>query len=78
MIGVEKIFRIYPDPAATAEDTIQVDRRVDAFLEKVFQQYSLYFSSRIDKDPDSPYVTFGNLREDGQYDDLTILGIKRL
>jgi serine phosphatase RsbU (regulator of sigma subunit) len=78
MVSVEKIFRIYPDPAAAPEDTVRVDRRIDAFLDKHFVQYSLYFTNRIDRDEDSPYVSFGNLKEDSQYDDLTILGIKIL
>ena len=78
MISVDKVFRVYADPSATEEDTINMDRRVDAFLEQHFVQYGLFFSHRVDKDPDSPYVSFGYLKEDSQYDDLTILGIRML
>ena len=81
LVSVEKVFRIYRDPAATAKDTVLVDQRVDAFLERHFDQYRLYCSDkRENPDPqhDNPgYLLYGGLREDEQYDDLTILGIRR-
>ncbi|MEW5814544.1 MAG: PP2C family serine/threonine-protein phosphatase, partial [Spirochaetota bacterium] len=78
MVSVEKIFRIYPDPSATGENKIIVDRKVDEFLKAHFDQYRDYFSHLLDGGPVTEYVHFSHLKEDEQYDDLTILGIKKL
>ncbi|WP_455383443.1 SpoIIE family protein phosphatase, partial [Salinispira pacifica] len=77
LISVEKIFRIYPDPRATADDRIEVDRRVDQFLRACFKQYDRYFHSPVDGSAESEYISFSRLREDEQYDDLTIVGIRK-
>jgi hypothetical protein len=81
LIAVEKVFRLYRDPAATAKDSVLVDEKVDAFLKAHFDQYRLYCSDvRPNPDPqsDNPgYLLYGGIKEDEQYDDLTILGIRR-
>ncbi len=78
LISVEKMFRIYPDPRATEEDRITVDSKVDQFLKKCFKQYDRYFPEPLEKNPDTAeYLTFVRLREDEQYDDLTIVGIRK-
>ncbi|MBL8965372.1 MAG: SpoIIE family protein phosphatase, partial [Spirochaetaceae bacterium] len=73
LIAVEKIYRMYPDPHATDNDVILVDQKVDAFLEKHFDQYRLYCGKkRPNSDPDHPeYLLYAGVREDDQYDDLT-------
>ncbi len=77
LISVEKIFRIYPDPRATGDDRIVVDKRVDKFLKSCFKQYERYFHSRVESVENGEYITFSGLREDEQYDDLTIVGIRK-
>jgi hypothetical protein len=77
LISVEKIFRFYYDPKATEENRVPVDRIVDVFLREYFLQYRDYCAF-IQKHPDNPeYMYYTNVMEDEQYDDLTILGIKR-
>ncbi len=77
MVAVEKIFRIYPDPSATAEDKVVVDKVIDTFLQEHFEQYQLYFSHPRESD-DEDQVVFTHLKEDEQYDDLTVLGVRKL
>jgi len=79
LIAVEKVYRMYPDPDAGESDVVLADRKVDAFLEKHFDQYRLYCSRKRDNpDPEHPeYVLYAGIREDEQYDDLTVLGIRR-
>lgn len=77
LISVEKIFRIYPDPRATTDDRVLVDRKVDQFLKTCFRQYAQYFQHRVEGTEGGEYVTYARLREDEQYDDLTIVGIRK-
>jgi serine phosphatase RsbU (regulator of sigma subunit) len=81
LVAVEKVFRMYKDPATTEKDTILVDEKIDAFLEKHFDQYRLYCASKapyVDSSKENPgYLLYRGLKEDSQYDDLTILGIRR-
>ena len=77
LVAVEKIFRLVPDPTATKEDRIKVDVQIDAFLKQHFVEYSRYFH---DPQPDpqfNEYVVFSYLKEDDQFDDLTLLAIRR-
>ena len=76
-VAVERIFRIYPDPAAGTEDRVLIDKTIVAFLEKHFEQFRDYFSNRLPGKEEEQYVTFTHLKEDDQYDDLTILGISK-
>ncbi len=77
MVAVEKIFRIYPDDSAGPMDRIRIDSKINAFLEKHFMQYKVYFKNPVDNTGEDNYVVFSNLKEDSQYDDLTVLGINR-
>jgi serine phosphatase RsbU (regulator of sigma subunit) len=81
LIAVEKVFRMYPDPQADKKDFVLVDAKVDAFLEKHFDQYRLYCKNKStyqDAQNENPgYMQYSGIREDDQYDDLTILAIKR-
>ena len=43
MVSVERIFRIIPDPTATADNRIVVDSKVNEFLKQHFDQYRRYF-----------------------------------
>lgn len=90
-LAVGKVFSIY-DWNAGEEHSILVDRRIDAFLRRFFDQYDLVFRNRekveirtgrqdaegrdiVIEDPN--YVRFRGIREDEQYDDLSIAAIRR-
>jgi serine phosphatase RsbU (regulator of sigma subunit)/type II secretory pathway pseudopilin PulG len=77
LVAVEKVFRIYPDPAADKNDRVQVDRKIHDFLKEHFRQYSLYFRDPIESEAYPEYLWFPYLKEDVQYDDLTVLGIHK-
>ncbi|MCF7914690.1 MAG: SpoIIE family protein phosphatase [Spirochaetaceae bacterium] len=78
MVSVEKVFRMYPDPSAGANDVVVVDRKIDEFLQAHFLQYENYFHHPIEGQTDQEeYVRFSHIKEDQQYDDLTVLGIRK-
>lgn len=77
LTAVEKVFRLNPDPTAGPEDEIVVDRKVDAFLREHFLQYDRYFRHRVEYDESAEYIHYTHLKEDEQYDDLTILAIRK-
>jgi hypothetical protein len=77
MVSVEKVFRIYPDSEATMEDRVSVEKNIDAFLKKYFKQFDRYFHSPIHSEEEQPVAVYGRLKEDEQYDDLTILAIRK-
>ena len=54
-----------------------IENQIDEFLQSHFDQYSLYFANRIEREDQADSITFTHLREDSQYDDLTILGIRK-
>ncbi len=77
LVSVEKIFRMYRDSAAGDFDRVQVDRKVDTFLSAHFRQYEAYCSRHKDHPSYPEYMYYTGIREDAQYDDLTILGIRK-
>ncbi|MDR3192812.1 MAG: SpoIIE family protein phosphatase [Treponema sp.] len=77
LVSVEKIFRCYRDPKADDTSRILVDKKVDAFLKAHFLQYRNYCSRSREVPGNDAYMYYTYMKEDEQYDDLTILGIKR-
>ena len=77
LAAVEKLFRIYPDPSAGPDDRVQVDKKIDDFLREHFQGYERYFHHPLPEDEKSEYRVFSHIKEDEQYDDLTILAIRK-
>jgi serine phosphatase RsbU (regulator of sigma subunit)/BMFP domain-containing protein YqiC len=77
MVSVEKMFRCYKDPKADDDSRILVDKKIDEFLKKHFLQYRDYCSDTREYPGNEAYMYYTHVREDEQYDDLTILGIKR-
>ncbi len=77
LVSVEKVFRMYRDPKATEFNRVQVDRKVDLFLNKYFMQYGTYCGRRKDHSDYPEYMYYTHLKEDDQYDDLTILGVRK-
>ncbi len=77
LMAVEKMFRIYQYPDASQNDVVFVDKMIDKFLKGHFIQYDVFFGNPLEVDEDSNYIRFSHLKEDSQYDDLTIIGIKK-
>ena len=77
LVSVEKVFRMYADRSTTDFDRVQVDRKIDGFLSRHFRQYGLYCSSRRDHPELGEYLYYTRIREDDQYDDLTILAVRK-
>jgi serine phosphatase RsbU (regulator of sigma subunit) len=77
MVGVEKIFRMYKNPSAGEDARVLVDKKVDEYLRQHFRQYRDYCYDTKENPGNDAYLYYTNVKEDEQYDDLTILGIKR-
>lgn len=77
LISVEKVFRMYKDNSAQSFDCVQIDKKIDAFLRKYFLQYDIYCSEKEPHPIYDEYFYYKQVKEDIQYDDLTILGIAR-
>lgn len=78
MVSVEKMFRCYKPTNATEGYRVVVDKKVDEFLKNHFLQYRRYcaYTKELPENDES-YMYYTHVKEDEQYDDLTILGIKR-
>ncbi|HEC61248.1 MAG TPA: hypothetical protein ENI27_03225 [bacterium] len=77
MVAVEKVFRIYTHSRLGAEDKVLVDKKIVEFLKKHFEQFDSYFGHPLEVGERDMTVTFTHLKEDEQYDDLTILAIRK-
>jgi len=77
MVSVEKMFRCYKPVKAGEDSRVLVDKKVDEFLKNHFLQYRRYCSHTREYPENSAYMYYTHVMEDEQYDDLTILGIKR-
>jgi len=77
MVSVEKMFRCYKPADAGEDSRVLVDKKVDEFLKKHFLQYRRYCANTREYPENPAYMYYTHIREDEQYDDLTILGIKR-
>ncbi|HVO38873.1 MAG TPA: SpoIIE family protein phosphatase [Spirochaetia bacterium] len=77
LVAVEKVFRLRAEPGAAEGNRVVVDAKVEAFLREHFVQYQRYFSHKIDGQQNPASLTFTHLKEDEQYDDLTMLVIRR-
>jgi hypothetical protein len=77
MVAVEKVFRLIPDPKSGPEDRIQLDNKIDDFLKKHFEQYREYFRFSQSNDDYPEYTWYTHLKEDEQFDDLTILAVRK-
>ncbi|MCQ2982163.1 MAG: SpoIIE family protein phosphatase [Treponemataceae bacterium] len=77
LVSVEKIFRMYKKPGLQETDRVQVDSLVDEFLNEHFLQYNDYCAYRKDHPQFAEYKYYTHMTEDDQYDDLTLLALKR-
>jgi serine phosphatase RsbU (regulator of sigma subunit) len=77
LVSVEKMFRCYKDPLAGEDSRVLVDKKIDAFLKAHFLEYWDYCADTREYPGNDAYMYYTHVREDEQYDDLTILGVKR-
>ena len=80
IVAAERIFRLVPDPSAGPDDRVEVDRVVIEFLRAHFVRFSHYFSHPVVNDSEdgkNQYLTFSHLKEDPQFDDITMLVARR-
>jgi len=77
LVSVEQIFRCYKNPKAGEDSRFLIDKKVDEFLKNHFLQYIYYCSHTKEYRENEAYMYYTHVEEDEQYDDLTILGIKR-
>jgi len=77
MVSVEKMFRCYKPANAGEESRVLVDKKVDEFLKGHFLQYRKYCLHTREFPENPAYMYYTHVKEDEQYDDLTILGIIR-
>ena len=77
LISLEKIFRIYKNPKAEDTAFVKTDKLIDQYLKRYFLQYGEYCLISRESTVNNAYLDYTNLEEDEQYDDLTVMGIKR-
>jgi serine phosphatase RsbU (regulator of sigma subunit) len=81
LVSAEKMFRVFRRPGAhrggDEASKVLVDRTVDTFLRKHFRHYQTYCSRTKDYSENPGYMYYTGINEDPQYDDITILGIRR-
>ncbi len=77
LLAIERIYRLYNDPGAGTGDRISVDKNIVKFMKEHFVEYDRYFSKQLEDIEDSQYSIFTHSKEDEQFDDLTILAIRR-
>lgn len=77
VMGLDKMFRIYRDSTTDENARIKVDRNIVEILRKHYVQFGDYFSHPVDDDGKSLQITFSHLREDDQFDDLTMLMVRK-
>ncbi|MGA2378953.1 MAG: SpoIIE family protein phosphatase [Spirochaetia bacterium] len=77
LVAVEKIYSMVPDPRLGEESKVKMEAKVADFLKEHFLQYQRYFSHHVEGEKTTEYVTFTHAMEDEQYDDLTILVLRR-
>jgi len=82
LVAVEKLFRCCYNPVPSKDSLSKnrhalADRKLDAFLSAHFLEYTKYCAQTCAYPDNDLYIYYKHLREDEQYDDLTILGVKR-
>jgi hypothetical protein len=65
---------MYKVPDAADDIRVLVDSKVNSFLRDYFLDYRLYCKP-LDHPENPMYVYYAGMKEDEQYDDLTILGL---
>ncbi|MCK5674949.1 MAG: SpoIIE family protein phosphatase [Spirochaetales bacterium] len=77
LLAIERVYRLYKDPSAGAGDTISVDGNIMEFMKEHFMEFDLFFSNQLDIAEGEHSLMFSHAKEDEQFDDLTILALRR-
>ncbi|MBO4321147.1 MAG: SpoIIE family protein phosphatase, partial [Treponema sp.] len=77
LVSIEKVFRMYRSKNTTQENTVLVDVKIDEFLKQHFVEYSVYCLNHKEIENDKTHILYCGLMEDPQYDDLTLIAIKK-
>jgi serine phosphatase RsbU (regulator of sigma subunit) len=77
LVCVEKVFRLYRDTLTGSKDRVHLETKVDEFLKRHFRQYDALFDHRVDDGKQGGADVFSHLKEEPQYDDLTLLVVRR-
>ena len=83
IVAAEHIFRLCPAThadgyASTEKDkSVYLDKDVLAFIADTFSQFPLFFGHEITQKSDSSHKRYSNLLEEDQYDDITIVALRK-
>lgn len=77
LVSIEKIFRLYKPNNTIHSDRVKVDKNIDNFLRQHFVQYPSFCSDREEIENLSSHIYWCGVKEDPQYDDLTLIAIKK-
>lgn len=77
LVSIEKMFRVYRSPNPTPHDKVKVDKKIDDFLRMHFKQYGTFCGSRSPVEGDDNFIYYNGILEDPQYDDLTLIALKK-
>ena len=77
LVSVEKVFRMYRRKNPNLSDRVKVDRKIDEFLRLHFKEYSEWCMNRSDIENDPIHIYYHGILEDPQFDDLTLIAIKK-
>jgi len=80
LISVEKIFRQIEYAKVSEYDIINIDIKIEQYLKEVFNVFDQYFinsEKALSEEDAMIYNRYSYMKEDDQYDDLTILAIKK-
>lgn len=77
IVSVEKIWRLIVNPAYTSHEKVKFDRNIYQFLRAHFKLFDEVFRFDPTDDELPEYAWLGGLQEDDQYDDLTLVALRR-
>jgi serine phosphatase RsbU (regulator of sigma subunit)/biopolymer transport protein ExbD len=77
LIAVEKMFRCEYERESAKSGWVMVEKKIDNFLKEHLIKYQQYCGHSRECAGNNAYMYYTHLREYDQYDDLTILGVKR-
>ena len=77
LVCVEKVFRMYRPADLSVQPKVKVDKKIDDYLASHFVQYKDFASRKEPVPGDNNSVYYMGVSEDPQYDDLTLIAIKK-
>lgn len=86
IVAAEHLFRLYPltvvnaDVSKHAQDTnatVAIDKEIAAFLSATFVDFQAFFGDEVPQPEDEQYRRYRGLYEEDQYDDLTIVVVRK-